>query len=91
MKEKVTQALPRWGAANKNMDSYNCQSLVGGLPEYKVDLYAWLNQNVTINHQHNVVMERSTGNSEYFQQGISNVLAKPLYNTMVSPIAGWID
>lgn len=47
------------------------------LTEYKSDLYACLNQRVTMNYQYNVAMKRSTGNSEYFQQGISNVLAKP--------------
>lgn len=59
------------------MDCYKCQSLVGRLPEYKVDPYAWLSQSVAINHQYNVAMEIRTGNSEYFQQGISNLLAKP--------------
>lgn len=59
------------------MDCYKCQLLVGRLPEYKADLYACLNQNVTVNYHHNVAMERRTGNSEYFQQEISNVLAKP--------------
>jgi len=77
MKDKVAQALLRWGAANKDTDCYKCQSLVGGLPKYKADLYAGLNQNVTVNHHHNLAIERGTGNSEYFQQGISNVLAKP--------------
>lgn len=57
------------------MDCYKCQSLVGSLPEFKAELHAWLNQNVTIK-QHKVATERKTGNSEYFQHGISSVLAK---------------
>lgn len=58
------------------MDCCKCQLLVGRLPQHKGDLYAWLNRNVTSNHHHNVAMERRTGKSGYFQQGISNVLAK---------------